>query len=94
MEFCTIFSISITSALFCICACIYCTQKHDCNNCCNRRYCCLLPPSQVSNMPVSVNVITIEPGLPKYEDQITYDEAIFKNENMFKEELPPPEYIP
>jgi hypothetical protein len=45
-------------------------------------------------MPVSVNVITIEPGLPKYEDQITYDEAMFKNENMFKEELPPPEYIP
>ena len=94
MDICTIIAITIAGLCCGLCTCLYCAQNNHFHNCCNRNYFCLFPPSQVSNMTNDVNVIIVQPVLPEYSEEIPYDEAMFKYEGRFKDELPPPEYIP
>ena len=86
MDACSIVIFSITGSCCLICICMYCIQINDCDNCCNRRSFC--HSAQVSNM--SSDVVIQEPGLPKYGEEIIYNEDIIADENR----PPPPEYVP
>ena len=97
-DFCTIFAITLSSVMVCVCCCINLTQKNNVYKCCKKNCCGDCRPSDVSNIHNPIIVINEQPRLINNIDELNdlpkYDDVILCNEVGVIDEMPPPDYIP